>query len=134
MLSKAPDALRADFQHYYQLDLDGLGTTIRVRRAADLAANLPQQAQAWRRLDPRLAWDTTQRLLALIADDTDFIAWTRSAASQQQGAAWHSPLARPGQQARRPAKGTGRPASLTISQLEKELAKPQMVVSDTDGQ
>lgn len=95
MLRKTPDALRADFQHYYNLDLDNLGTTIRVRRAADLAANLPTQAVTWARLDPHMAWDTSTQLLALIADYTGFTAWTRSAAAARHGARWHSTITRP---------------------------------------
>lgn len=98
MLRRAPDALRADFQHYYKLDLDDLGGIIRVGRAADLAANMPPQAITWARLDPRMAWDTRTQLLALIANNTGFTAWSRSAEAAKRGAKWHSPIKPPWEQ------------------------------------
>ena len=132
MLVRAPDALRADLQHYYRLDLDQLGRTLRVRRAADLAANLPEQARVWARLDPALAWDARTRLLAMIADCADFVAWTRSAASQEPGARWESRISRPGDGPER-KKGGDAPASLSIGELEERLAVPQEVISSNDS-
>lgn len=54
------DALRADLQRFYGLDMDEIGHTVRVRRAADLAANLPEDALTWGRIDERATWGTRQ--------------------------------------------------------------------------
>lgn len=96
MLANGPDALRADFQRFYGLDLDCLGGTLRVGRVADLAANLPPDAMVWRRLDPRLEWPAWVQLLANMSDRLDFIAWTKSEAGAKRGARWDNAIHRPG--------------------------------------
>ena len=80
MMEAAPDALRADLQRFYGLDMDEIGHTVRVRRAADLAANLPEDALTWG--------------LATIADNTGFIAWTKTKAAKQ--GEWRGAIERPG--------------------------------------
>ena len=84
-MEAAPDALRADLQRFYGLDMDEIGHTVRVRRAADLAANLPEDA---------LTWGTAKHLLATIADNTGFIAWTKTKAAKQ--GEWRGAIERPG--------------------------------------
>lgn len=101
MLDAAPDALRADVQRFYGLDLDQLGHEIRVRRMADLSANLPQNAAVWGRIDPRAQWDTTTQLLANIADNTAFNAWTKTK-DAQKGGRWHGAIPRPGHDSGQP--------------------------------
>ncbi len=96
MLIKSPDKLRADIQHYYGLNLDELGYAVRVRRMADLAANLPEQARTWAALDAKAAWDTHTYLLANAVDALNFLAWTKTRAAQKRGAKWKGQLPRPG--------------------------------------
>lgn len=102
MLAKAPDKLRADMQRFYGLDLDQLGVTIRVRRMADLAANLPDDAKVWGGLDPRATWDSLHHLLADIADNAAFLAWTKTKEGNRKGARWNDRIQRPGMTKRKP--------------------------------
>lgn len=94
MLEKAPDALRADFRRFYGMDFDRIYGTHRLMYWADLAANLPETAVVWRRLDPSLAWTTTQQILANIADATNFSAWTKTDTAYN-GGTWHGAIQRP---------------------------------------
>lgn len=94
MIMKAPDALRADFRRFYNMDFDRIVDTRRLLYWADLAANLPENAVVWRRLDPSLAWTTTQQILANIADATSFTAWTNTE-DAYNGGKWHGALPRP---------------------------------------
>ncbi|RBP98457.1 hypothetical protein CRD60_00910 [Bifidobacterium aemilianum] len=96
MMAQAPDSLRADFQRFYTLDLDELGVSIRPRRAADLAANLPDQALTWGRIDPKASWGADRHLLANIADSVGFLAWTKTKESQRPNARWEGATPRPG--------------------------------------
>lgn len=84
-------------QRFYGLDIDQIGRRIRPRRAADLAANLPAEAQTWKRLDPALAWTDRDHLLAQIADNTGFLAWTKTPDAAKPGARFHHIIPRPGQ-------------------------------------
>lgn len=120
MLRAAPDALRADMQRFYGLDLDQLGDGLRVRRAADLAANLPQDAAIWRRLDPRLEWDTSTMLLAQAVDSLDFLAWTRTRDSQRKGARWRGRLPRPWD-----TRNTAKTQGMTLDETDRFLSMPR---------
>lgn len=95
MVSAAPDALTADMMRFYRLDMTRPVPQTRILWLADLAANLPEEASVWRRLDPRLAWTTTQQLLANIADATGFAAWTKTD-DAYHGGTWHGAIKRPG--------------------------------------
>lgn len=96
LLALGPDALRADMQRFYNLDLDEVGHSIRVMRAADLAANLPDEACVWGRADPRAGWGTDRQLLANIADSVSFLAWTKTGDAARRGARWKGAIPRPG--------------------------------------
>lgn len=121
MLNKAPDRLRADFQHFYGLDLDEVGHTIRIRRAADLAAYLPDDAVVWRALNPQAEWTTSQHLLANIADSTAFLAWTKTKDSQKKGSRWKGALPRPGFTQKKTTTGQ----AMQVDDLMKALAQPR---------
>lgn len=121
MLHRAPDRLRADMQRFYGLDLDQVGSTIRVRRAADLAANLPEQACVWSIIDERSAWTGDRWLLAQIADSVDFLAWAQTEEAQHRGAKWDRRIPRPGDTGRARDKALG----MTREQLDRLLAMPR---------
>lgn len=121
MLAKSPDALRADFQRFYNLDLDQIGHGIRVMRAADLAAWLPDEARIWGQIDPRAQWDTTRHLLANIADNTGFLAWTKTKEAGRKGARWKNQTPRPGAK-QTPHENTPR---LDIDRMRDMLARPR---------
>lgn len=96
MLRVRSDILRADMQRFYGLDIDEIGYSIRIMRAADLAANLPREALIWSVFDERNAWTTNTYLLALIADNTSFLAWSKTKDATRKGAKFKSQIPRPG--------------------------------------
>lgn len=76
-------ALRADFQRYYNLNLDDAGAAYSWRHAADLAANLPHGAALWRSVNPSLAWDDATYLLARLDYDVRQLTWMLSEDGQK---------------------------------------------------
>lgn len=66
LMSEHPSELRADFQHWYGLNLDDMGASYSALHAADLAANLPPDSCCGRAEDPMNAWTDERQLLALI--------------------------------------------------------------------
>lgn len=72
------DALRADFARYYGIDLDELGASLSVSRAADLAAWLPSDAMTRVADDPMAAWTLIDVLLSCIEHDLRAWVWAHS--------------------------------------------------------
>lgn len=95
MIATAPDKLRADFQRFYGLDLDEVGYSVRVRRAADLAANLPEQATIWRVYNKQAVWDTSEHLLADMADSLRALVWSKTKDASRRGARFNGSIPRP---------------------------------------
>lgn len=95
MLRIAPDTLRADIQRFYGLNLDETGESIRVRRMADLAANLPDYALIWGKINPQAQWNATRQLLANIADNTAFLAFCKTK-DASKGKKFSNTIKRPG--------------------------------------
>lgn len=93
-----PDKLRADFQQFYNLNLDGMGTAYSYAHAACLAANLPLESRCAKADCEQLQWSTTDYLLARIVDNTQWLCWSRSKNAQKQGAKPPEPMQRPGEQ------------------------------------
>lgn len=120
MLDRAPGRLRADLQRFYGLDLDELGHSIRCRRMADLAANLPQEACIWQAIDSRAEWTDREYLLATIADNTGFLAWCNSKDSEKRNAKWRGRVPRPGE--RQPQTDS---TSMDVDRLAAMLSKPR---------
>ena len=110
MLDACPDALRADMQRFYGLDL------------ADLAANLPEQALVWRRIDPRAEWDMQTLLLAQIADATGFTAWSKTKEASHRGAKWRGRIPRPWERHERVDAGR---VALSTSEIDDILSRPR---------
>lgn len=70
--------MEADFQSVYGLDLSGLWRgDFTFRRAAALAAHLPNGSAVWRVLNVDAAWDTNEYLLALTVDALNGANWQR---------------------------------------------------------
>lgn len=123
MLVVCPGALRADFQRWYGLDLDDLGHSLRIRRAADLAAYIPEDGAIWQKLDPRLEWGTTKQLLANISDATSLVAWTKTKDAQRQNATWDGALQRPGMREHRHRQQGVQ--AMSPEQLDRLLSMPR---------
>lgn len=85
MLASHEDALRADFQRFYGLNLDDMGDAYSFRHAAALCANLPDDSAVFRAEGD--GWTGTQQLLASIGRGIDVIWWQRTEDGQRQNAA-----------------------------------------------
>lgn len=84
MLASHEDALRADFQRFYGLNLDGMGSAYSYRHAAALCANLPGDSAVYRAEGD--GWTETQQLLASIGRGIDTIWWQRTEAGSKPNA------------------------------------------------
>jgi hypothetical protein len=65
----------ADFQQFYNLDMEALLDAGEYRRARILAQELPQQSRTVGAIDPRTAWGTADYLLALVVDHLAFLRY-----------------------------------------------------------
>ena len=68
MRRRWPLQLRADFQQFYNLNIDEMGLANGRRHAADLAVMLPRESRTVRAEHPELEWGEAEYLLAVIAD------------------------------------------------------------------
>ena len=75
MLKRHPCELRADFQRYYGLNLDDLGTAYTYRHAADLAACLPRESSTIRAESPALEWTEQEYMLWSIEYSLRVLRW-----------------------------------------------------------
>ena len=82
-MAEHPDALRADFQQHYHLNLDGMGRDYTTLHAADLLAQLPEGARVWRAYDERAAWTAERTLLAAIVNDLNWLVWSKTKDGQR---------------------------------------------------
>lgn len=78
-----PDALRADFQQFYQLNLDGMGADFSPSHAAALVAQLPRESRVMRRYDADLEWDDATYFLARIEYDLRVLIWQKTKDAQR---------------------------------------------------
>lgn len=78
LLGNYASQLRADFQRYYSLNLDGMGTDYTVSHAVALACNLPSDSATLRAIYPRNGWTQTEYLLHAIEFDLRVISWQLS--------------------------------------------------------
>lgn len=69
------DSLRADFQQFYGLDIDGMGTAFSLAHAAALAAQLPHESRCYRAEHPEAAWTDAEYMLAEIAHGIATLVW-----------------------------------------------------------
>lgn len=110
-------ALRADFQRFYGLNLDGLGSAFGVLHAADLAAHLPPESATM--LAVAGGWSKTDLLLATLIDDFRLYVWAKSG-----GKAKHKPkpIPRPGVDSRSRMKDA---LLLPVDEVKRRLAMPR---------
>lgn len=74
-LSKHPSELRADFQQYYGLNLDGMGRDYSMLHAADLAAQLPKNSRSFVAEKPQLEWTNVELFLWSIEYSLRVLRW-----------------------------------------------------------
>lgn len=78
-----PDELRADFQQYYGLDLDGMGRDYSTLHAAVLATQLPEGSRLARAIEPDAVWTLDRALMAVVANDLNWLVWSKSRDGQK---------------------------------------------------
>lgn len=74
-LGNHPDELRADFQRFYGLNLDGMGVEYTHAHAAALCACLPPDSAVTRAQNPAALWSDATYLLSAIEYDLRVLAW-----------------------------------------------------------
>lgn len=112
-------ALRADFQRFYGLNLDGLGRDYGVLHAADLAVHLPLDSVT--KLEMGGGWTRSELLLATLVDEFRFYVWAKAG-----GKAKHKPkpIPRPGvvDESRKRMKDA---LLLPVDEVARRLAMPR---------
>lgn len=80
-----PDQLRADFQEYYRLNIDRMGSSdgFSHSHAAVLAAQLPQHSRVFCAIDPNNAWTDEVMFLAHIEYGIRVLAWQQTKDGQK---------------------------------------------------
>lgn len=101
--------MTADFQQYYGIDLEEVGRTVSVRRAAALAAMLPAGSRTLARIDPRNGLTEEAALLLALVNTVRGVA----------GANPVDPFA-------------VRERSMTAAEFSEFLSRPRKEVADGD--
>ena len=83
LLNERPGELRADFQRYYGLNIDGMGVDYTMIHAADLAAHLPMESATMRAEAPELEWTMAEYLLASIEYSLRVLRWQNTEDGQK---------------------------------------------------
>lgn len=78
-----PDELRADFQQYYGLNLDGMGVGYSHAHAAALMMQLPLDSRISRKLNPDNEWSDDTYLLSAIEYDLRVLIWQNTKDAQR---------------------------------------------------
>lgn len=99
LMRKRPDELRADFQQFYGLNIDGAGREYGMLHAAALAAQLPREARCVRLENPETQWGDGLYMLRAAEHTLRVLAWqqTEDAAKRRN---FPKPLPTPADRAR----------------------------------
>ena len=116
LLGNHPGELRADFQRYYQLNLDGMGEQYTFAHAACLACNLPSDSATLKAMYPRNGWTQTEYLLHAIEYDLRVLSWQLGAGGKGRNKK-PKPLPTPEEQAKVRRKATGTDFDFLIKSL-----------------
>lgn len=96
----SPDELRADFQQYYGLNIDGMGVDYTHAHAAALVAQLPRDARVFVHASADAEWTEQTRILAHIEYSLRLLLWSRTK-DAQTGRNKPKPLPSPGERRKR---------------------------------
>ena len=75
---KFPDQLRADFQQYYGLNLDGMGIDYSYSHAASILRQLPSNSRIARAENPDAEWTDDTWFLAQIEYGVRLLMWAQT--------------------------------------------------------
>ncbi len=120
-----PDELRADFQRFYGIDIDDIGRSLRVTRAASLLAGLPAYASVRIAENPKLASYDPQSLMVNMTCFLDFIAWSKTKDASRKNAKWRPRFDGNGGRQRDPET-----LGMSVEQLEDMLSKPRRGINE----
>lgn len=70
--------MRADFQQFYGLNIDDMGTAYSYRHAAYLYVQLPAESRLARKQDPDLEWGVTGAFLSEIEYWLHVLVWQKT--------------------------------------------------------
>lgn len=115
-----PAELRADFQQYYGLNIDGMGTDYSMLHAADLAVQLPRDSRTFRAGNRELEWTDRDYMLWSIEYSLRVLRW-QPTKDGQKGRNKPKPLPTPRDRARVESKISATDMSLIAEQLNIEL-------------
>lgn len=79
-----PDELRADFQQYYGLNIDGMGTDYSYSHAAVLVTQLPPNCRIAVKENPDAAWDTQTWFMWQMEHSLRVLAWQNTKDAQKK--------------------------------------------------
>ena len=79
-----PAQLRADFQQYYGLNLDGMGRGYTAMHAADLAVMLPSDSRTYLAIDPENSWTLEAQLSADMVNAARDLVWLEADAKRRR--------------------------------------------------
>lgn len=99
LMRRRPDELRADFQQFYSLNIDGAGREYGMLHAAALAAQLPRESRCVRLENPEKEWSDGLYMLHSAEHTLRVLAWqqTEDAAKKRN---FPKPLPTPADMAR----------------------------------
>lgn len=119
-----PDELRADFQRFYGLSLDGLGVDYSIAHAGALIKCLPGESAVARAIDPDSEWTLDRMLTASGVDALRWLVWAKSKdASKKPPRNMPKPIMRPG------VKGYGEQSEARdVDEVKRLLALPRRAV------
>ena len=83
MAVEHPTALRADFQQYYGLNVDGMGRDYSTLHAADLLTMLPEGSRVAACYDESSAWTSDRTLMAAMVNDLNWLVWSKTKDAQK---------------------------------------------------
>lgn len=72
------DELEADFQQFYNINLEDIGKSLSIRHAAVLAAHLPPDSRCLAAIDPNFGWSKELHMMAKIEHEMRVILWQNS--------------------------------------------------------
>ena len=84
LTDESGDEMRADFQQYYGLNLDDMGSEYSYIHAATLLTQLPKTSRIASKRNPDNEWDEQTRILAHLEYDVRRLAWSMTKDAQHR--------------------------------------------------
>lgn len=115
--------MRADFQQFYGLNIDGMGRDFSTTHAADLLVELPGESRIKRVYGGDGTWDFDRLLASLAVDALNVLVWQRTK-DGQKGRNRPKPITPQVKNSGRTIGGM----SMSIEELNEMLSRPRGVI------